>query len=348
MPRKHTVLEFLRALFRGHTYDIRRNSYIIFGILWGIPIPIVTIGIGLHCLGETATVTNIVNHVVAYPINIFFIFHPLIFGIVFGAMGTIRADEETQKLIYEKNIIDKNEELFNTNARLRELDKMKDTFLSMVTHELKNPLATVKGYISFLKTDKESGVLSAVQKHALRVSEDQIDHLDYLISELVDLSMVRSGKFDVEIVLTDLTDTINKVIERFSGIFDKNGITFEKRIPVSLSMVMADPKRIFQVINNLLENAAKFTESGGKVTVGVEDKDKSILFRVSDTGIGIEKENLDKIFDKFYQIGSYKQGSGLGLGLAISQNIIEKHKGGRIWVESEPGAGSTFFFEIGK
>ncbi|MFQ5952917.1 MAG: sensor histidine kinase [Candidatus Omnitrophota bacterium] len=341
--------EFLKALLRGHTYNIRENGYVIFGILWGIPVPIVTIGMALYCSGLSPSAETVVNEIVKHPVHLFFLLHPFIFGTVFGAMGTVRDDKERQKEKFEKSLIQNNKMLADANKKLQELDGLKDNFLSMVSHELKTPLTTIQGYITFLK-DGKAGDLSEGQWRALKITEEQADYLNNLIGELVDLSRIESGEFSVKLEPTDLTRIAAKVINSLARPFAEKSIITENSLPEKLPLVLADPKRMSQVFTNLLENAVKFTPPGGKITVSACEKEEKVEFCISDTGIGIPGEEIGKIFDRFYQIDSMveRKYGGCGLGLTIIKNIIELHKEGRIWVESEPGRGSRFFFELGK
>lgn len=341
--------EFLKALIKSYTYSIWENGYVIFGILWGMPVPIVTIGISLYCNQIALSLSAIVGEILAHPFQIIFLLHPIIFGIVFGAMGTVREEKEKQKLEFEESLIIKNKELADVNKKLQELDQLKDNFLSMVSHELKTPLTTVQGYITFVK-DGLSGALSERQREVLWIAEEQIDHLDNLIGELVDLSKIKAGRFEVNPEPVDLTQIAVKTINSLKYLFDGKGISLENKLPEKLSLVLADRKRMSQVFINLLGNALKFTQSGGKVTVSAHEKDTKIQFCVSDTGIGIPEDEIDGIFNKFYQVDSTakRKYGGCGLGLAITKHIIELHKGGDIWVESEVGKGSKFFFELKK
>src|SRR3989338_11705017 len=168
------VKEFLKALGQKHTYSIHKNWYSFFGILWGMPIPIVTIGIDLYSSGLAVTVPNVTKIIAVHPFHIFFLLHPVLFGIVFGAMGTVRHNKEQEIEEFEKNLIDKNRKLEEVNKRLRELDKLKSHFLSMVSHELRTPLTTIQGYITYLSTEKP-GVLNPTQKESLKISEETAD-----------------------------------------------------------------------------------------------------------------------------------------------------------------------------
>ncbi len=340
------VKEFLAALGKGYTYAIRKNHYVVFGILWGLPIPVVTISMGIYFNHLPVSLGNIIAHILSYPIHLLFLLHPLLFGIVFGAMGTVREEKENARLAFENSLLLANEELKGVNKKLQELDELKDNFLSIVSHELLTPLTTIQGYITFLKEDKAK---SLIEEHVeeLGIIEDEADHLKNLIEELMDLSKIEAGKFEVKPVPADMRDVVKKVKMIFEPSLKTNRIILEDRLPASIPLVLADANRITQVFSNLLNNAIKFTPSGGRVRLSALVADEKITFCVEDTGIGIPKDKINRIFDKFYQVDSTtrRRFGGSGLGLAITKSIIELHKG-RIWVESAEGAGSSFCFEL--
>ena len=170
-----------------------------------------------------------------------------------------------------------------------------------------------------------------------------------MIEELLDLSKIETGEFKVSLAKIDIAETINKVASSLQLHAQELGVTIENNLPKELPPVLADKERIAQVFTNLIENAIKFNHAGGKVELTASSllQDKKILFSVSDTGIGIPKDELDKVFDKFYQVDSSEKRKygGCGLGLAISKSIVQLHKG-RIWVESNGSSGSKFLVEL--
>lgn len=342
------VREFIRALSQKRTYSFIRNWYCFFGVLWGLPVPVVTIWIDLYSSGLEPTLSNINHLLTSHPFHLFFLLHPLFFGIVFGAMGTVRYNKEQSIQEFEKNLMNKNTELENANKKLKELDKLKVSFLSMVSHELRTPLTTIQGYITFLQNEK-SGALNEAQKECLKTSEEEADLLNHLIEDLLDLSKIETGAFKINPGRVEISEVINKAVSSLQLSADTKGITLKNNLPSDLPPVSADKERILQVVANLIENALKFNKRGGSVyiTASRGAQNDKVIFCVSDTGIGIPRDKLDKIFDKFYQVdsSSRRRYEGCGLGLAISESIIKLHNG-RIWVESEMGVGSKFFFEL--
>ncbi len=320
------VREFVGALGKRRTYNVFENWYCLFGILWGMPVPVVTIGIALHSSALPITIPNIIQIITSDPFHLFFLLHPLFFGIVFGAMGTVR---------------------YNKEQRIEELDKLKSNFLSIISHELRTPLTTIQGYITFLMTEK-AGTINKTQRECLGISSETADLLDRLIEDLLDLSRIESGEFKVRLAAIDITKIIDKAILSRQLFADNQEVTLENNLPRDLPLIRADRERILQVIINILENSIKFNRRGGKVAITAPTRlNDKITFCISDTGIGIPGDELDRVFDKFYQVDSSgkRKYKGCGLGLAISKSIIELHNG-RIWVESEVGAGSKFFIEL--
>lgn len=341
------VKEFFKALGQSRTYSITKNWYCFFGILWGMPIPFVTIGIDLFALGLNPNLPNILKVITSHPFHFFFLLHPLLFGIVFGAMGTVRYNKEQRIEEFEKNLISKNTELADAFKKLQELDKLKANFLSMVSHELRTPLTTIQGYISFLRNQKP-GELNQTQDECLKISEEEADHLNHLIEELLDLSRIEAGEFKVSLTSVDMKEVINKAIFALQIFADSQNVTLENHLPRNLPFVWADKERISQVVTNLMENAIKFNQAGGKAGITVLGPEgKNIIFCIADTGAGIAEDKLDKIFDRFYQVDSSqnRKYGGCGLGLAIAKRILELHQG-KIWAESKLGQGSKFFFEL--
>jgi len=263
-------------------------------------------------------------------------------------MGTVRHNKQQEIDEFENNLIAKNTELKRANKKLQELDTLKSNFLSMASHELRTPLTTVQGYITLLRNEK-SGALNQLQKDCLKISEEEVDVLNNLIGDMLDLSKIETGGFKVNLTGVDMTGIVKKAISSLQLFADNQGVTLENDLQQILPAVLADKDRILQVVTNLIKNAIKFNRRGGKVHISssYDEGNHKEIFCVSDTGIGIPADKLDKVFEKFYQVDSSenRKYGGCGLGLAVSESIITLHNG-RIWVESEIGTGSKFFFEL--
>jgi len=229
------------------------------------------------------------------------------------------------------------------NERLKELDRIKSEFLSVAAHELRTPLTSILGFSEILlkrKLDKEK------ENRFLKIINEQSQSLSGIINDLLAVSHIESGKgFEFKKSSIQIKDIILKNVDLFKSQTDKH--TFKVNLPSHLSKIEADKNRIDQVIENLLSNAIKFSPKGGKIGVSLEKTNKDLKVTVSDTGLGIPKKDLPHIFDRFHRADNVSTDAigGVGLGLTIAKYIIDSHKG-RIWVESEPGKGSTFSFTL--
>jgi PAS domain S-box-containing protein len=236
---------------------------------------------------------------------------------------------------------------FSTIARditqSKELERRKDEFISIASHELKTPVTSLKGFLQILQN-----TLKDQEKPAYYLSKmkDQIDRLTMLINDLLDVSKIQSGKLELKKEKFVINDLINEVKDDLEYIFDDHKIIFraKKRI-----IVNADRYRLNQVLINLLSNAIKYSPKAEEVKILVRSNKDKLVVQVKDQGIGISKKDLTKIFEPFYQADNTIRQSfaGLGLGLHITKEIIDRHNG-EIWVESEKGKGSTFSFSIPK
>lgn len=236
------------------------------------------------------------------------------------------------------------EKILLANKELERLNRVKTEFVSMVSHELRTPLTAIKGFVDVVMSE-EAGALNEQQKRFLKIAHNSIDRLAFLISDLLDISRIESGQIKMEMSETSMEKILQEATETYRKTIEGKGISFHVETDKKLPRILADASRLKQVIDNLLSNAMKFTPAGGTVRIYAEDMGDFVLVSVTDTGIGIKKEEQEKIFEKFFQADSSltRQVGGTGLGLAISKAIIEMH-GGRIWVESEIGKGSTFRF----
>jgi signal transduction histidine kinase len=232
-------------------------------------------------------------------------------------------------------------------TREKEVDQMKTDFISIVSHELKTPLSAIKGAVDNL-LDGIGGELQGVQKECLEISKRNIDRLSRLISDLLDVSRIEAGKIQLTKQPLDIGNIIKDVVLSFKDIVAGKGILLGSVIKGDIPLVNLDPDKITQVITNLVGNSVKFTPAGGKISVESYVEGNSLRVDVIDTGSGISHQDLEKVFEKFYQVsrpetkGMFK---GTGLGLPITKGIVEKH-GGKIWVESQLGKGSKFSFTL--
>ena len=231
-------------------------------------------------------------------------------------------------------------------SREKEIDRMKSELISNVSHELRTPLSTIKEGIALL-FDGSLGGLHLEQKDMLSRVKSNVDRLSRLIDDLLDMSRIEAGKMEIEKSFVDISALIKEVISSFQNQANKKNIKFVITIMKNMLPMYIDRGRISQVMTNLISNSIKFTPAYGCITVEIRDGKKEAEISVSDTGIGIAQKNITGLFDRFSQFDrEYGPGErGTGLGLPISKEIIEMH-GGRIWVKSESGKGSTFIFTL--
>lgn len=244
-----------------------------------------------------------------------------------------------------KDLEEKNRELIAANEELKKLDSLKSDFISLVSHELKTPLSAIRTSAEFLESEKTAD--PDVQKEMLENIIRNIDRQTRLINDILDLSKIEAGKMEFKFERVDFREAASAALENIRHLALKKNITISVDIPGTLPPVFADREKLIIVLNNLLDNALKFTQEGGRILLSANEMQDGIEVRVKDTGIGIEKEKFTRIFDKFYQVDSTSRRKigGSGLGLSISSGIIKAH-GGEIRVDSEPGKGSTFFFRL--
>jgi two-component system, NtrC family, sensor histidine kinase KinB len=231
-------------------------------------------------------------------------------------------------------------------TRFKDLDRMKSEFIATVSHELRTPLTSLSMGIDILAQDVV-GFVNQRQKDLLVAAKDDTERLRKLVKELLDLSKLESGKYEMKKELVDFRRLVEDAVRPLRLPFEEKQIHLELAIPDHLHALSADPHQLTWVVTNLLSNALRYTETGGKVQLTAKEENHELFVTVADTGHGIPQENLETVFDKFVQVKSSTETTpgSVGLGLAIAREVVEAH-GGRIWVESQIGVGSTFFFTI--
>lgn len=260
------------------------------------------------------------------------------------------------------------QEIKEKNIRLEKLEKLKSEFISIVSHELRTPLTSIKNSLDIILS-KRAGEITAIQDNFLTMAKRNVDRLSSIINDLLDLSKIEAGKMDYRFEKMDILEPLNLVMSTFKPLADPKEITIIKDFPDSLPEIYGDSSRLEQVFANLISNAVKFTPQEGTITikaqvVNAETIDCSLFYRditvpnakepkqlsgdyirinIEDSGIGISKEDIHKVFDKFQQIENSltREVGGTGLGLAITKQLVEAHRG-EIWVESIVGEGSKF------
>ena len=227
-------------------------------------------------------------------------------------------------------------------TELQRLGRARRDFVANISHDLRTPIATIQLLVETLQ-------LGAIEKPKKRRKlldsiADQTLTLHQLAQELMDLSMIESGRLPLRLVATSLQSIIEPAINRFETQIEHKAIHIQRDFNADIR-VLADPDNMQRVLQNLLHNAIKFTPPGGKIAIGARLDAEEVLVYIADSGPGIPHEHLDRIFERFYKTDPSRGGGGSGLGLAIARHIVEGH-GGRIWAESEPGQGATFYFTL--
>lgn len=227
----------------------------------------------------------------------------------------------------------------------KQIDDLKEEFLHSITHDLRNPMTSIKGFLKFL-LDGIAGEINEQQKKMLTTMDRASEKLLTLINDILDIAKLEAGKLDVALEQTNLREMGTHIIEVAQGIAQRKQITFEFSFDESLNPINADKKLVERVITNLIGNAVKFTPDEGHIILEIKNEDNNIRVAVIDNGEGIPPDYIDKVFDKFKQVAGQRKG-GTGLGLTICKYVVESHRG-RIWVESKLGVGSKFIFTIPK
>ena len=229
----------------------------------------------------------------------------------------------------------------------RELDQVKSDFLSVVSHELKTPLHSIKGFVDIILMGK-TGPVSETQQDFLETVRQQAEALQMMINDLLEFSRLEAGQIRLRIERVLVGQVVQGVVARLAPLADEANLQLVNLVPSDFGLIAADEPRLEQVVTNLLSNAIKFTREGS-VTISASDLGSEVQVSVADTGIGIPADQRQRIFDRFYQVDGTATRSyrGAGLGLTICKHIVEYH-GGRIWVESTEGQGSTFHFVLPK
>lgn len=230
-------------------------------------------------------------------------------------------------------------------ARLRALEELQASFVSSVSHELRTPLTCIKTSVDLLH--ETSAGLSEEQIELVRTVSHHLGRLESLVSDLLEITKLEAGQVTLSVQPTDLHQIVDRVVGALHPLTDAKNQRIDLHMPESVALVEVDRRRIEQVLTNILSNAIKFTPRGGHIDVHLSEKPSHVQVCVTDDGPGIPPEQQAYVFDKFYVVSDRRGLAGLGLGLFIAQEMIGLH-GGRIWVSSRPGEGSTFCFLVPK
>ena len=238
--------------------------------------------------------------------------------------------------------------LRSTNEKLKALDESKDDFISMASHQLRTPLTSVKGYISMV-LEGDGGKINSTQKTMLNQAFFSAQRMVYLISDLLNVSRIKSGKFVIEKKSVDLSNMVGEEMGQMTEIAKSKNQTLTYNKPKNFPIMSLDETKTRQVIMNYIDNAIYYTPQGGKIDIILEDKPETVEFRVVDNGIGVPKAEQHHLFTKFYRAENARKvrPDGTGLGLFMAKKVISS-EGGAIIFESQEGKGSTFGFTFSK
>jgi len=272
-------------------------------------------------------------------------------------IGVLNVNNKTTKDVFDKDDMDMLLTIANHAAlliknsqkygKLEKLSRVKSDFVSVVSHELRTPLATIKESLAIL-LEKIPGQINKKQEKVLTLAKRNIDRLNRLVTNLLDLSKLEAGKMQMQRKFVNVTLLMKEVVSTFEPKARQKSLSLNVRFADDIKGIWADSDKIAQVFNNLLSNAVKYTQKGGKIDIILKKKNnkRNIEIIVKDTGRGIKKENINRVFDKFSRI-SFKDGNiiSTGLGLAITKEIVESHRG-NISAESKLGKGSKFVVSL--
>lgn len=239
-------------------------------------------------------------------------------------------------------------QLRRSNAKLKSLDATKDEFISMASHQLRTPLTAVKGYLSMV-LEGDAGKLQPQQRKLLEQSYLSSQRMVYLISDLLNLSRLNTGKFIIESTPVSLADVVQLEVDQLEETARAREVSLHYEKPKNFPQLMLDETKIHQVVMNFIDNAIYYTPAGGRIEVALQETPSAVVFTVKDNGIGVPRAEQHHLFSKFYRADNAKRArpDGTGLGLFMAKKVIAA-QGGAIIFESQEGKGSTFGFRFNK
>lgn len=262
----------------------------------------------------------------------------------FGKDLTLEVSTETLKIGDEKlgTMI-----ILHDITREKTIEKMKTEFVSLAAHQLRTPLSAIKWTIQML-LDGDLGEITAEQREFIKKTYQSNERMIGLINDLLDVTRIEEGRYLYRPILSDLESIVRFVVNSHEDELKLGNLKLEFKKPKNkLPRVMIDVEKMRMVVQNLLENAIRYTPSGGKITISLADKKTEVEFKIKDTGVGIPKDQQKRVFTKFFRGANVirMETEGSGLGVFISKNIVEAH-GGKMWFESEEGKGTAFYFTL--
>lgn len=269
--------------------------------------------------------------------------------LVIAIQNALRFEEiEEFNATLQQKVDDATKKLRKTNEKLKEMDETKDEFISMASHQLRTPLTSVKGYLSMV-LEGDAGDIKPMQEKLLSQAFTSSQRMVYLIADLLNVSRLRTGKFVIEKIRANLADIVQGEVEQLKETAFSRDLKLMYEKPDDFPELMIDETKVRQVIMNFIDNAIYYTPSGGSITVKLDDKEESIECTVTDTGMGVPKQDQQHLFTKFYRAGNARKArpDGTGLGLFMAKKVIVAQEGAVIF-RSKEGEGSTFGFTFPK
>lgn len=334
------TIEFLNGLLVVGVVALqtRRPVFQIWkqNVSWAVPIGILGMIIGGGGLALGYQIADVLGLVVFF----------LPIALTTYAFRLYVQQTKTQMAHLEEIITERTEDLQEVNEELKRLASLRSNFFSVINHEMRTPLTAIMGYADLMADDKS---LAAHQAGAVRTVQDNARRLLDLVNNLLDISRLEDGRLTIRPEVLEITTAIDQALDVIKPMADKKRISIAVDVPDVIPSIFGDPRRVDQILINLLDNAVKYTPDTGSVALAVQEDGSADLLQVSvaDTGIGIPTDLLPELFDRFVRAERVEKAHimGFGLGLSIAKGLVEAH-GGEIWVESEEGCGSTFTFTL--
>lgn len=265
-----------------------------------------------------------------------------------GTLKQALSQSRNELRLAQEKLTYQNQELATANAELRRLDDLKSTFVAVAAHELRTPLTAIQGYVEML-VDRDVGPLSDRQRDYLLIVQSSALRLSHIANSMLDVTRIEAGRMDLVLEPTDLCALVQRVADEYQAQLAARAQRLTLHPASGLPLALCDPTRTEQIVGNLLSNASKYSPHERHIDIAIEraQTDGFLQVSVADAGVGIEPEDQDKLFRRFFRAASatLTDASGAGLGLYITRSLVELH-GGRIWFESEPGQGSTFYVTL--
>ena len=263
-----------------------------------------------------------------------------------GQVEQLLTQQRNELALLQAQLADRNLQLEAANAELLGLDEMKSMFLAVAAHELRTPLASILGFAELLLDDNDPAAWTPAQLQFLQIIQRNAGRLLEIANNLLDITRLAAGRMEIDLRPHDLGSLVEQLVAEFRPRAASRSQQLTPTVAAHLPPVLCDAARTAQVMGNLLDNAVKYTPEGGAIQIRLQRADEAgfLQLSVSDTGIGVSEADQAHLFDSFFRArnSNLTAASGAGLGLHIVRALVELH-GGRVWVKSQPGAGSTFF-----